>query len=870
MSNKQTRAEVELIINGQTANATLKNLEAAARKVRAELSKLKPDSKEFDAAAKSLKNINSELNKTKIQAGFVKSSFDKMKESIKATFIGNLGANLTTLGLAKLSQGLLNGIETFKQFESSLKNLSAITGLVGNDLKYMGEEAQKTALQTGIGAKDVVEAYKLIASAKPELLENKEALAAFTKEAIALSQASGLDLPEAAKRLTDAMNQFSAPANEAGRYINVLAEAARLSAAEVPDLSEALVQFGVAAKSANVSIEESSAVIETLAEKGIKGSEAGNKLRNVFIALNAPGALDKKAIGYLEQYGVNLEVLSDKSIPLQARLVELSKIQKDAGAITSVFGKENSIAAQILMENTGRVKELTDALNNPDLKTAYEQAAVNTQTLGFATARLGTAWDNIMTKQGAIGSFLTLIIQKFTNILIAIDNIKSEADLMFGGIQTASQKTKEYLIDFGKTESGKQLSTYFQVFDKLNNKDFYTKASTYKQQFIDLMVKEGESAEDAGVLFDAYAKKRTDAMIASYKNGANVGLGSTNIDAKNTAAPANSGKTGKTKTTAAKEEMDALTKSMYAQIDVLRELRALEETLPSSSDLLDQELEKLDATQKSWQEMTDEIDQYNKEQLAKKAQTASDIGYAMLDAYQSITNLMAANDQKDLNRFVATQNKKMAALDAQRAQGLISEEGYQKQKQALEEETAKKQADFQREQAKKQKAAAIFQATIDAGLAWVTAAVQYWNPAAIAAAIAASVRLGAISATPIPEFEQGGFTGPDAMGMYNGKGIAGVTHPNEFVINSKQLQNPYVYNMAKQLSSDKTASSVQPNSITNNSSNGDFSTLILVLNNLNNTLIAGVKNKLILDEEFKFKLNKELKTQTELDEKGLF
>ncbi len=70
-------------------------------------------------------------------------------------------------------------------------------------------------------------------------------------------------------------------ASESGRFINVLAASAKAGAAEIPQVSEAILQAGVAAKGAGLSFEETNAAIQGLAVGGKVGSEAGVALRNV-------------------------------------------------------------------------------------------------------------------------------------------------------------------------------------------------------------------------------------------------------------------------------------------------------------------------------------------------------------------------------------------------------------------------------------------------------------------------------------------------------------------------------------------------------------------------------------------------------------
>ncbi len=59
-------------------------------------------------------------------------------------------------------------------------------------------------------------------------------------QTIILSEAAGTTLAESAVTLGSALNQFSEGADEAGRFINVLAAGAKFGASEITDTSEAL------------------------------------------------------------------------------------------------------------------------------------------------------------------------------------------------------------------------------------------------------------------------------------------------------------------------------------------------------------------------------------------------------------------------------------------------------------------------------------------------------------------------------------------------------------------------------------------------------------------------------------------------------
>ena len=196
----------------------------------------------------------------------ISKDFDSLKNdlfSIKGALVG------ITTGLAAMT--FKNIMREGALFEQSVADLSAITGAVGNDLDFLSLKSQEFAAVTTLSAIDVVEAFKLVASAKPDLLTNKDALAAVTKEAIALAEAAGVTVPNAANVLGLSLNQFGEAADQASRYVNVLAAGAKLGASEVEDTSEAIKNSGVVAKSMGLNFEELNAAIQILAASGVKG-----------------------------------------------------------------------------------------------------------------------------------------------------------------------------------------------------------------------------------------------------------------------------------------------------------------------------------------------------------------------------------------------------------------------------------------------------------------------------------------------------------------------------------------------------------------------------------------------------------------------
>jgi len=290
------------------------------------------------------------------------------------------------VGAVELSIAIFQkGVKAVTDYGASLDRLSAITGVTGSQLEKFEQQAQGlTTIKIGDGeivntGANILEAFTLVGSARPELLASAEALATVTKEAIILSKASGDDLKTSVEAVTTTLGQFKLPAEDAARVTNELAAGAKAGASEIVDTTIALKKFGTTAAVTNVSTGESIALIETLADRQLKGEEAGTQLRNVLAKLAGADILPRKALKQLNEAGVDINVLKDTTLPLIDRLTELSKLQGNTAALTKVFGLENLNAAQIITSGLPKYQQLLGQIEGTN--EAYIQAGINSSNL---------------------------------------------------------------------------------------------------------------------------------------------------------------------------------------------------------------------------------------------------------------------------------------------------------------------------------------------------------------------------------------------------------------------------------------------------------------------------------------------------------
>ena len=289
------------------------------------------------------------------------------------------------------------------EFAKATADLSAITGATGDDLKFFQEEARAVGAATTKSATGYLKAIKLIASAKPELLQQGKLLAAVTREAVALSEASGLDLPEAADSLTTALNQFGAPAEDASRFINAMAAAAKFGSAEIPQMSKVLTIAGTVASTSGIQFEEFAATVTRLAAFKTQTNILATSLRNIFIALQAGADETNPQIVGLE---TALDNLADQGL--------------DTSEMITKFGKDSLVVAQQLISVRGELGGLTKNLTGT--KTAYEQAKTRTDGLAGATDKLNSSWSELLLTLGDEDGAIAGAINLMTFLLTATSN----------------------------------------------------------------------------------------------------------------------------------------------------------------------------------------------------------------------------------------------------------------------------------------------------------------------------------------------------------------------------------------------------------------------------------------------------------------
>lgn len=406
-NDKTVKRGVYLYIDGKEIKNDINSIDLEMKRLQRDIKEMTRGSEEYNRTMAKIQHLQGILKQHRQEIKGITTETKKATVSIGSMvdwFNRFGGVILSVIGFLTGFTLALRAIRDERnKLEESQAGLKALTGLDDDSIAWLTGQAKtlsttmtKEGLRVRQSAAEILDAFMLVGSAKPELLGDKEALKAVTEEAMRLQAAAkDITLNEAVDSLTLSLNQYGAAADQAGRFTNVLAAGSQAGSANIASQAKAIRNAGTAAASANVPIEQTVALIETLAYRGIKDEVAGTGLKKFFLVLQT-GA----------------DETNPKIVGLDKALENLKNKNMDAGAIKKMFGEEGYNTASVILQNTKMVKDFTAAVTGTNV--AYEQAAINSDT---AQAKLEQARNKMKLAAIDLGEKLNPALTVSTNML---------------------------------------------------------------------------------------------------------------------------------------------------------------------------------------------------------------------------------------------------------------------------------------------------------------------------------------------------------------------------------------------------------------------------------------------------------------------
>jgi len=219
----------------------------------------------------------------------------------------SLQAKVAGLGLT-LSAGLITRsvINTFKEYDDTLRAAGAVTGATAEEFKTLGQVAEKMGKTTKFSAAQAADGLRLLGMAGFSVIEATEALPGVLQ----LAAAGALELGQAADIATNVLAGFGLEVEDLSAVNDVLAKTFTSSNSTLVELGEAFKLVGPIAAGVGSDFEDLVGSLGKLHDAGLKGTLAGTALRGAIDALLNPTKEEAKLMKELEQRmgGVALRV----------------------------------------------------------------------------------------------------------------------------------------------------------------------------------------------------------------------------------------------------------------------------------------------------------------------------------------------------------------------------------------------------------------------------------------------------------------------------------------------------------------------------------------------------------------------------------
>ena len=312
------------------------------------------------------------------------------------------GVGALVVGLGSLVAGLGGVINKSREFSKELSGLKAILGDGADEMqiKALTADAKALGATTAFTATQVVQLQTEFA----KLGLSTDQILGVTGATLDLAAATGTDLAEAAAVAGATLKGFGLRASETKMVADVMAKSFSSSSLDMNKFTESMKLVAPIAKTLKVPIQDATAALGVLADRGISGSMAGTQLRRVMSDL-----AQKTGKSFRESLTLTSEKLAKAT----------SDSEKLAIAKTLVGDRaKGSLIA--LAENTEQLDKLTIALDKAN-GSAKEMADERLNNLDGDLTKLSSAWDGFVLGledgSGIISKISRGVIQTFTGLI---------------------------------------------------------------------------------------------------------------------------------------------------------------------------------------------------------------------------------------------------------------------------------------------------------------------------------------------------------------------------------------------------------------------------------------------------------------------
>lgn len=426
-----TMAQKRAAVQAYTAEITRLQLQMAALKNTGQLTtqQLTQLNNMMGQATRTMNSINGGVNVGGL-SGNIRNALNGMslfipQAGMAASVLGSLdvkavaaGLAIGALALAVLGAGaaVLNTVQTFGKFQKESQNLKAVTQGTTGEMAALNAQAKNLGAALDYGAVGIAQFTTMQAELAKAGISTRDILAGGAENVALLATATRIEIPQAVEIASAAMTMFGLSGKDMARVTDTIVAGANKSALEVNTLGQSLQQAGNMAAGAKMTLEQTIAFLALLADRGIKGSDAGTLLKTMIMRLT--GELSE-VVPYLEKYNIQVYDSTGKQRDMFAILGDIVKVM-------STLSDEERQNWMVKVGGSDAMRGLVAAYKAGTSELGNYMKKVQDAGIALATAK--TQMDNIIDKQNALSKKWELFKTNFGEFAApALDSVLNKA-----------------------------------------------------------------------------------------------------------------------------------------------------------------------------------------------------------------------------------------------------------------------------------------------------------------------------------------------------------------------------------------------------------------------------------------------------------
>lgn len=358
--------------------------------------------------------------------------------------MNKVGGRATKVGLAGLGVGAGLVAQQFVEFDDAIFAASAkfsdldITTKAGQKtMEALRATARKVGADTKFNAVQAAQGLDFLAMAG---FNTKQSMAALPG-VVSLATVANVDLARATDIASDTLGAFNLNSKDSvilqknlARVNDVAAKTTTMFNTNLEDLFESIKKGGPTFTAAGQSMESFSALVGSMANAGVKGSESGTQLRNMMLRLASPttaagNLLTKLGVKTKDSQG-NFRDVIDIIGDFETGLKGMGTAQRTS-TLATIFGARSVTGMNILLaEGSKKLEKYRDKLlasggsANKMAKIIEQSFGNQIKALGSAATELGFKIFSAFSKDGKGGiKNLTEAIRNF-NVAPIVETLK--------------------------------------------------------------------------------------------------------------------------------------------------------------------------------------------------------------------------------------------------------------------------------------------------------------------------------------------------------------------------------------------------------------------------------------------------------------